>query len=129
MRMNQLKMCLWPAILLGVTLPAWANDHFPSPATDMYDAPNGTQVEIADDQQQVYQAVHDGDIHPFSALYAKVDQQLHGRVIKVELNKNNNQWVYNLRLVYQNTVYNVSYNAKSLNMTAIRGRDVTAVLK
>ncbi|MGO1296739.1 MAG: PepSY domain-containing protein [Vibrio sp.] len=127
--MNHLKMYLWPVILVGASLPAWANDHFPSPATNMYDAPNGTQIEIADDQQQVFKAVHNGDIHPFSALYDKVDQQLHGRVIKVELNQKNHQWVYELRLVYQDTVYNVSYNAKSLNMTAIRGRNVTAVLK
>ncbi|SJL83223.1 PepSY domain-containing protein [Vibrio palustris] len=129
MRMKHLKMCLLPTILIGLPLSAWANDHFPSPALDLYDAPNGTQVEISEDQQKVYQAVKDGDIHPFSALYAKVDQQLHGRVIKVELNKNNQQWVYELKLVYQNSVYNVSYNAQSLHMSAIRGRNVMALIK
>lgn len=70
-----------------------------------------------------------GLIQPFSTLYQTIDRDLNGRVIKVELDKENGQWIYALRLVYQNSVIYVKYDAATLDMLQIRGRNLHDVMK
>ncbi len=52
-----------------------------------------------------------GLIRPFAELYTTVDQQLNGRLIKVELDEDDDEWIYELKLVYDNKVFRVEYNA------------------
>ncbi len=90
---------------------------------------DGTRIEIDEDQDSVYQAVQAGRIQPFSALYQAVANQLNGRVIKVELDETGDQWVYELRLVHNDNVIKVEYNASTLELMEIKGRNLKHVIK
>ena len=58
----------------------------------------GAKVKFDEDQDEVYDAVQQGLIKPFSELYSAVDSELNGRVIKVELEEDDGQWFYELKL-------------------------------
>lgn len=90
---------------------------------------HGARVEIDEDQDKVFAAVRDGQIRPFSELYSTIDEQLYGRVIKVELEEDDNDWVYELKLVHDNKVIEVEYNATSLELMSIEGRNVLEFIK
>ncbi|CAH0526069.1 hypothetical protein VHP8226_01555 [Vibrio hippocampi] len=91
--------------------------------------PNGARIEFEEDQDEVYEAVQEGLIKPFSELFAKVEQDLNGRVIKVELEEDDDLWVYELKLLYEQNVINVDYNATTLEMMAIKGHNLQQALK
>ena len=118
------------AVLTSLSLPVWAEGAMPPPPPPAQNIhPPGAQVNIDEQQREVYQAVKEGKIRPFSELYQTVDAQLFGRVIKVELEKEGHLWVYELKLVYQNKVYKVEYNARNLDMMSIRGKNVIELIK
>ncbi|MEI8670856.1 hypothetical protein P4S52_01375 [Vibrio sp. SA48] len=94
---------------------------------DTYKA--GTKVEIDEDQDEVYAAVQNGLIRPFSELYATIDKELNGRVIKVELDEDDDEWIYELKLVHDNNVIRVEYNATTLELMEIRGRNIRGIIK
>ncbi|WP_415674607.1 PepSY domain-containing protein [Vibrio neptunius] len=89
----------------------------------------GTEIEFEEDQDEVYDAVRKGYIRPFSELYAAVEQDLHGRIIKVELEEDDDIWIYELKLNYNNNIIKVEYNAKTLEMMLIKGRNFKQALK
>lgn len=89
----------------------------------------GARIEFDEDQDEVFDAVQQGLIQPFSALYKTVDQQLNGRLIKVELEEDDDQWIYELKLVHDNNIINVEYNATTLEMIEIKGRNLHDVIK
>lgn len=90
---------------------------------------SGTQNEFADDQDGVYNAVQNGYIRPFSELYATVEKDLYGRIIKVELEEDNNEWVYELKILFDNSVLKVQYDAATLEMLDVKGRNFSEALK
>ncbi|UFS56974.1 PepSY domain-containing protein [Comamonadaceae bacterium M7527] len=73
------KLCL--ALVLGACLglPALADDD--------------------DDHYQARAALLAGDIHPLSDVLNMVAQRYPGRVIKVELEREHAQWVYEIKMV------------------------------
>ncbi|MBU2899109.1 PepSY domain-containing protein [Vibrio hepatarius] len=89
----------------------------------------GTQIEIEEDQDEVYDAVRQGYIRPFSELYAAVEKDLHGRIIKVELDEDDDIWIYELKLNYNNNIIKVEYNAQTLEMILIEGHNVKQALR
>lgn len=89
----------------------------------------GARIEFDEDQDEVFDAVQQGLIQPFSALYKTVDQQLNGRLIKVELEEDDDQWIYELKLVHDNNIIKVEYNATTLEMIEIKGRSLHDVIK
>ncbi|MYM60418.1 hypothetical protein GTG28_14390 [Vibrio sp. OCN044] len=89
----------------------------------------GTEVEFEEDQDEVYDAVHKGYIRPFSELYTMVEKDLRGRIIKVELEEDDDVWVYELKLNYNNNIIKVEYNAQTLEMILIEGRNFKQALK
>ncbi|MDN3613038.1 hypothetical protein L4C37_17315 [Vibrio kagoshimensis] len=89
----------------------------------------GTRIEFDEDQDEVYDAVKDGLIKPFSELYETIESQLNGRVIRVELEEDDDEWVYELKLVHDNNVIKVEYNATTLEMLEIKGRNLQDVIK
>lgn len=89
----------------------------------------GAEVEFEDDQDEVYDAVHKGYIRPFSELYTTVEKDLRGRIIKVELEEDDDEWVYELKLNYNNNIIKVEYNAQTLEMILIEGRNFKQALK
>lgn len=89
----------------------------------------GTKIEFEEDQDEVYRAVKRGYIRPFSEMYAAVERDLHGRIIKVELEEDDDIWVYELKLNYNNNIIKVEYNAQTLEMTLIKGRNFKQALK
>ncbi len=89
-----------------------------------------TQVEFENDQDEVYRAVQKGYIRPFSEMYAAVERDLHGRIIKVELeNEDDDDWVYELKILFNDSVIKVEYDAATLEMLEIKGRNLNQALK
>lgn len=90
-------------------------------------APNVNDDEHHDD---VMTAVENGLIKPYSALQHKVSLQLSARIIKVELNDKDGEWIYALRLIdNNNNIVKVEYQAQSLQMLKIKGRHLEDVIK
>lgn len=115
--------------LLSVSQLTFANDHKDGHQL-VIDVPQSkARIEIEEDQDEVYDAVQAGLIKPFSELYAMVDNDFHGRIIKVELEEDDDEWIYELKLVHDNNVIKVEYNAATLAITEIKGRDIRSALK
>ncbi|MDV6250789.1 PepSY domain-containing protein [Vibrio sp. EA2] len=89
----------------------------------------GTEIEFDEDQDEVYRAVQNGDIRPFSELYATVEKDLYGRIIKVELEEDNHAWVYELKILFDSNVLKVEYDAATLEMLEVKGRNFNKALK
>lgn len=56
-------------------------------------------ADIDEHHDNVMDAVAQGLIQPFSALQHKVQQQLLARIIRVELDKDVDEWIYELKLI------------------------------
>ncbi len=89
----------------------------------------GAQIEFGEDQDKVYRAVKNGDIRPFSELYTTVEKDLYGRIIKVELEEDDNEWIYELKILFDNSVLKVEYDAATLEMLEVKGRNFNKALK
>ncbi|ABU71618.1 PepSY domain-containing protein [Vibrio campbellii] len=89
----------------------------------------GTRIEFDEDQDEVYRAVQKGYIRPFSDMYAAVENDLYGRIIKVELEEDDNEWVYELKILFNDSVIKVEYDAATLEMLEIKGRNFNKALK
>ncbi len=87
------------------------------------------QIKFNEDQDEVYRAVQNGDIRPFSELYSTIDKDLYGRIIKVELEEENDEWVYQLKILFNNNVLKVEYDAATLEMLEVKGRNFNKALK
>ncbi|MCW8334418.1 hypothetical protein MD483_11350 [Vibrio sp. DBSS07] len=112
------------------SLPAYAKNHDHDGHELVQDAyKEGASIEIDEDQDEVYEAVQNGLIKPFSELYETIDRELNGRVIKVELEEDDDEWFYELKLVHENNVIKVEYNAATLEMVEIKGRNLLEVIK
>ncbi|MDA0147724.1 PepSY domain-containing protein [Vibrio sp. LaRot3] len=124
-------------LILTIALAGCAAVSFPSLADHQGDGhalvrdveKPGTKIEFEEDQDEVYRAVKRGYIRPFSEMYAAVERDLHGRIIKVELEEDDDIWVYELKLNYNNNIIKVEYNAQTLEMTLIKGRNFKQALK
>lgn len=89
----------------------------------------GAKVKFDEDQDEVYDAVQQGLIKPFSELYSAVDSELNGRVIKVELEEDDGQWFYELKLVHNHNVVKVKYNATTLALMEVKGHNILEIIK
>ena len=121
------KVLVFCTLLTSLSFASWADAPLPPPGQEMH--PPGAKIDIDEDQNEVFEAVREGKIRPFSELYQAVAEQLNGRVIKVELEEDDDMWVYELKIVYQNSVYKVEYNARDLSIFSIRGRNVMELIK
>lgn len=89
----------------------------------------GTRIEFDEDQDEVYRAVQKGYIRPFSDMYEAVENDLYGRIIKVELEEDDDEWVYELKILFNDNVIKVEYDAATLEMLEIKGRNFNKALK
>lgn len=89
----------------------------------------GTRIEFEEDQDEVYDAVQKGYVRPFSEMFAAVERDLNGRIIHVELEEDDDIWVYELKLNHNNNIIKVEYNAETLEMLQIKGRNIKEALK
>lgn len=87
------------------------------------------RIEFEEDQDEVYEAVQQGLIKPFSELFATVENDLNGRVIKVELEEDDDEWIYELKLLHDQDIIKVEYNAATLEMMEIKGHNLQRVIK
>ncbi|MCG9597613.1 hypothetical protein L1D15_12885 [Vibrio sp. Isolate25] len=126
---KQLVCALAVTFCVVLAYPSYADKHHDGHALvqDVHKA--GTEIEFEEDQDEVYDAVRKGYIRPFSDLYAAVEQDLRGRIIKVELEEDDDIWIYELKLNYNNNIIKVEYNAKTLEMMLIKGRNFKQALK
>ncbi|WP_408647251.1 PepSY domain-containing protein [Vibrio taketomensis] len=112
-----------------MVIPSYAKDHDNGHALVRDVEKPGTKVEFEEDQDEVYRAVQKGYVQPFSEMYKAVERDLHGRIIKVELEEDDDVWVYELKINYNNNIIKVEYNAQTLEMMEIRGRNIRQALK
>ncbi|YCO05456.1 PepSY domain-containing protein [Vibrio sp. VNB-15] len=89
----------------------------------------GTRIEFDEDQDEVYRAVQKGYIRPFSDMYEAVENDLYGRIIKVELEEDDDEWIYELKILFDDSVIKVEYDAETLEMLEIKGRNFNKALK
>ncbi|RJX65056.1 hypothetical protein DZ860_22790 [Vibrio sinensis] len=116
---------------LTFSLPSWAgkHDHENGHALVQDVHRDGPKIEFEEDQDEVYQAVKRGYIRPFSEMYAAVERDLKGRIISVELEEDDDEWIYELKLNHKNNIIKVEYDAQTLKMLMIKGRDFHQALK
>lgn len=121
------------SLLLAVPLSAHAeffSDSTPSGPDLLQDVQtDGARVEFEEDQDEVYEAVQQGLIKPFSELFATVKRDLNGRVIKVELEEDDGKWIYELKLLHEQDVIKVEYNATTLEMMELKGHNLQRVIR
>ncbi|KKX90190.1 membrane protein, partial [Vibrio parahaemolyticus] len=89
----------------------------------------GTRIEFDEDQAEDYRAVQKGYIRPFSELYEAVENDLYGRIIKVEFEEEDNEWKYELTILFINSVLKVEYAAVTLEKLQVKGRNFNKALK
>lgn len=128
LKKSLLSLCLLLASGLMV-IPSYAKDYDNGHALVRDVEKPGTKVEFEEDQDEVYRAVQKGYVQPFSEMYKAVERDLHGRIIKVELEEDDDVWVYELKINYNNNIIKVEYNAQTLEMMEIRGRNIRQALK
>lgn len=128
LKKSLLSLCLLLASGL-IVIPSYAKDHDNGHALVRDVEKPGTKVEFEEDQDEVYRAVQKGYVQPFSEMYKAVERDLHGRIIKVELEEDDDVWVYELKINYNNNIIKVEYNAQTLEMMEIRGRNIRQALK
>ncbi|MGF1690941.1 PepSY domain-containing protein [Photobacterium kagoshimensis] len=88
------------------------------------------RLEIDEDHDDFMEAVEQGLIQSFSALQTTVARQLHGRIIKVELEEDDDIWIYELKLLDpQNNIVKVEYDARTLSIIKISGRQLENIIK
>ncbi|MGR5094613.1 PepSY domain-containing protein [Vibrio maritimus] len=118
--------------LIATPLVAHANFFSDNPSGHelVQDVDTGdTRIEFEEDQDEVYEAVQQGLIKPFSELFATVENDLNGRVIKVELEEDDDEWIYELKLLHDQDIIKVEYNAATLEMMEIKGHNLQRVIK
>ncbi|KGY12220.1 membrane protein [Vibrio tubiashii] len=111
--------------------PTWAKKHYHEDGHALVQDIHkpGTKIEFDEDQDEVYDAVQKGYVRPFSEMFAAVERDLHGRIIQVELEEDDDIWVYELKLNHNNNIIKVEYNAETLEMLQIKGRHIKEALK
>ncbi len=62
-------------------------------------------------------------------MYEAVENDLYGRIIKVELEEDDDEWVYQLKILFNDSVIKVEYDAATLEMLEIKGRNFNKALK
>lgn len=116
-----------------LAFPTWAknhqHDHEDGHALVQDIHKPGTRIEFEEDQDEVYDAVQKGYVRPFSEMFAAVERDLHGRIIQVELEEDDDIWIYELKLNHNNNIIKVEYNAETLEMLQIKGRHIKEALK
>lgn len=126
-----LKRLYFPLLLCLLVMPSLAlasSEHNGHELVQDVHQP-GARIEFEEDQDEVYEAVKKGYIRPFSEMYAAVERDLRGRIIEVELEEDDDIWVYEIKLNYQNNIIKVEYNAETLEMLLIKGRHFHKALK
>ncbi|PSW21831.1 hypothetical protein C9I98_00765 [Photobacterium sanctipauli] len=118
------------AIILSLLLINNAQAHHHD-QDKMLDLPQGSiEVEIEEDHDDVMHAVQQGLIQPYSELQKVVAKQLNGRIIRVELEEDDDVWIYELKLIDpNNNIVKVDYEAKTLTIVEIKGRGLENVIK
>lgn len=112
-----------------VSLPVFAHQHENGHALVQDADRAGARVEFEEDQDEVFEAVQKGYVRPFSEMFAAVERDLNGRIIHVELEEDDDIWIYELKLNHNNNIIKVEYNAQTLEMLQIKGRHIKEALK
>ncbi|MDN3609855.1 PepSY domain-containing protein [Vibrio ostreicida] len=129
---RQLVCSVAASLSLMASYPSYADKHNTDenihPALQDVHKP-GTEIEFDADQDEVFEAVRQGYIRPFSELYTAVEKDLRGRIIKVELDEDDDVWIYELKLNFKNNIIKVEYNATTLDLLSMKGHNVKNAIK
>ena len=81
-----------------------------------------------EDAREIRKAVEAGEVVPLQSLLARIRQRFQGRVVKVELERENRgdkkrRWVYEIKvLTAKGNVLKLEYDAKTMELIKVRGR-------
>lgn len=84
----------------------------------------------ARDHDRARRAVEAGDALPLSRMLERVEADFTGRLVEVELEKDDGRWIYELELLTpQGHVIELTYDAKTGVLLETEGRGVAAARK
>lgn len=91
------------------------------------------QIEYEDDLDEVQAAVAAKQISPFPELLAIIRRDFKGRVIRVELEKEDDYddiWVYQLKMLDRDrNIIKAEFNAKTFQLLSIKGHRLERFFK
>jgi len=80
-----------------------------------------------DDHDRARRALEAGEIAPLAEVLAAVERDFRGRVIEVELERDDGRWLYEIKLLTpQGAVIELEYDARSRTLLRAQGRGVDA---
>lgn len=80
-----------------------------------------------DDHDRARRALEAGQIAPLSEVLAAVERDFRGRVIEVELERDDGRWIYEIKLLTpQGSVIKLEYDAATRTLLRAQGRGVGA---
>lgn len=87
----------------------------------------GSPLKADDDEHDVEQGVEAGEVMPLDRLVARIGQEVGGRVLRVELERETDDdkpgWIYEAKvLTPEGHVLKLEYDAKTLELLEIKGR-------
>ncbi|CAM3543960.1 PepSY domain-containing protein [Parendozoicomonas haliclonae] len=82
------------------------------------------------DSHKAREAVDKGDAVSYDVLESSIRQRFYGRIIRVEMEKDDGIWIYELRLLQDDgRVVEMELNARTLQVLEIEGRSLETVVK
>jgi len=78
-----------------------------------------------DDDDRARDAVRAGEIRPLGEILAAVEREFVGEVVKVELDRDDGRWIYEIRLLTRRgAVLKLVYDARHAVLIGAEGRDI-----
>ena len=86
-----------------------------------------TPIEADDDRHVVERAIESGEVESLQRLLARIRQDFDGRVLKVELERENYagrlRWIYEAKILTDSgDVLELEYDAQALELLEVEGR-------
>lgn len=87
----------------------------------------GSSLKADDDEHDIEGAIEAGEVMPLDRLVARIGQDVDGRVLKVELDRETDdgrpEWIYEAKvLTPEGHVLKLEYDAKTLELLEVKGR-------
>jgi uncharacterized membrane protein YkoI len=80
-----------------------------------------------DDHDRARAALDAGEIAPLAQILSAVERDLQGEVIEVELEREHDMWIYEVKLLTPTgSVLAAKYDARAATLLRVRGRDADA---
>lgn len=75
------------------------------------------------DHEHVREAVRRGEIIPLRVILQRLDKEIHGKVIEIELDDDDDEWIYEIKVLRKNTVVKFEIDATTGRILKVKERD------